>query len=67
MKIINNGEIIGKKALAINRGYLMRLKYKTSVALLSLLELQENNEEIVNRMIRSIPCSVLASELSKLH
>ena len=37
------------------------------MTLLSLLEMQENNEEIVNRMIRSIPCSVLASELSKLY
>lgn len=45
----------------------MRLKYKATVTLLSLLEMQENNEEIVNRMIRSIPCSVLVSELTKLH
>jgi hypothetical protein len=45
----------------------MRLKYKCTVTLLSLLEMQEDNEEIVNRIIRSIPCSVLASELSKLH
>jgi hypothetical protein len=45
----------------------MRLKYKATVTLLSLLEMQESNEEIVNRMIRSIPCSVLVSELSKLY
>jgi hypothetical protein len=57
----------GRKAIEIHRGFLMRLKYKATVTLLSLLEMQENNEEIVNRMIRSIPCSVLSSELTKLY
>jgi hypothetical protein len=45
----------------------MRLKYKCTVTLLSLLEMQEDNDEIVNCIIRSIPCSALASELSKRH
>lgn len=57
----------GKNKISINRGFLMRLKYKCSVTLLSLMEMQENNDEIVNRLIRSIPCSVLASEVGKLY
>ena len=51
----------------IHRGYLMRLKYKCTVTLNSLLEMQENNHEIINRIVRSIPCSVIASELAKVY
>lgn len=53
--------------IAIHRGLLVRLKYKCTIMLLSLLEMQDNNEEIVNRLIRSIPCSILANELAKVH
>ena len=45
----------------------MRLKYKCTVTLNSLLEMQENNHEIINRIVRSIPCSVIASELAKVY
>lgn len=56
-----------KKVLAIHSVRLKRLKYKCTVTLLSLLEMQEDNEEIMNILIRSIPCSVLVSELGHMY
>jgi len=44
---------------------LYRLKLKCTNTLLSLMELQEENDEIMNLLIRSIPITVLVSELGK--
>lgn len=37
------------------------------MTLLSLMEMQEENDEIMNLMIRSVPCTVLIQELGKCY
>ncbi|CAD8074919.1 unnamed protein product [Paramecium sonneborni] len=46
---------------------LKRLKLKCTNTLLSLMELQEENDEIMNLLMRSIPVTVLINELAKFY
>jgi len=53
-------EIISKEA---RKAYIVRVKHKCLITLLSLLELNENDMSVVNRIRRTVPLPVLINEM----
>jgi hypothetical protein len=57
-------EIIMKEA---KKAYIVRVKHKCVITLLSLLELNENDMSVVNRIRRTVPLPVLINEMIQVH
>jgi len=51
----------------INRGYVAKIKHKCLNTILALLELSESDKLIINRIRRTIPITVLSSNLTNLY
>lgn len=47
----------------VHNGYIVRIKYKCLITILSLLELSENEPGIYNRIRRTLPVHVLLNNL----
>lgn len=60
MSTVAGSEKIGKKTIAVHRGYIARIKHKILITILSLLELSENDFNILNRVRRTVPLGVLS-------
>ncbi|CAD8158586.1 unnamed protein product [Paramecium pentaurelia] len=60
-------KLFEQNKIDIQQVKLKRLKLKCTNTLLSLMELQEDNDEIMNLLIRSIPITVLVNELAKFY
>lgn len=54
------------KMLQVERKYVIRIKYKTLITLLSLLELSESDVQINNRIRRTIPLKLLTDTLTDI-
>lgn len=57
-------EVITKEA---KKAYIVRVKHKCVITLLSLLELNENDMSVVNRIRRTVPLPVLINEMIQVH
>ncbi len=54
------------KMIQVERKYVIRIKYKTLITLLSLLELSESDVQINNRIRRTIPLKLLTDTLTDI-